>query len=366
MNANVSLIPLVEANPVIVLTDSEKFNRFYAEMKRETDAFVPDLSTATGRKAIAALAYKVARTKTAIDDAGKRLNEERRAEINKVDEARREIREKLDALKDEVRKPLTAWEEREKERVAQVDAFFERIKAAQVVTMEDTPETIGARLAEIAALEIDEAEFAESHAVAVQLRDNAVQALRSAEARLVKEAADRAELERLRAEAAEREERERVAKEEAEAKALAEAAEKAAADRAARLAAEEQERIASAAREAEERARAAAEAQAREAAAAQQRAHDEALAAEKRRADEAEAARKAEADRIAREEAGRAAEAKRVADEQARREADQAHRGRIMGEAKAAIMSHGIGETAAKAVVLAIKAGEIPHVSIKF
>ncbi|WP_277750417.1 hypothetical protein [Croceibacterium ferulae] len=42
------------------------------------------MTTAKGRKAIASLAAKVARTKTAIDDAGKKLNEEARAKINAV------------------------------------------------------------------------------------------------------------------------------------------------------------------------------------------------------------------------------------------------------------------------------------------
>jgi colicin import membrane protein len=55
-------------------------------MKRETDALDADVTTEKGRKAIASMAYKVARTKTAIDEAGKKLNEEARARINAVDE----------------------------------------------------------------------------------------------------------------------------------------------------------------------------------------------------------------------------------------------------------------------------------------
>ncbi len=64
------IVALVEANPVMVLTDKEKFSQFYEEMKRETDAHVPDLTTDKGRKAIASLARRVATTKVLIDDAG--------------------------------------------------------------------------------------------------------------------------------------------------------------------------------------------------------------------------------------------------------------------------------------------------------
>lgn len=366
MNAPTALIPLVEANPVIVLTDSEKFNRFYAEMKRETDAHVPDLKTATGRKAIAALAYKVARTKTAIDDAGKKLNEEARASIAKVDEARRDIRERLDALKDEVRKPLTEWEAAEEKRTADCNAVIERIRGDQVVSLDDTAAGVSARADAVAAIVITEDQFAELHPVATQLRDNAVRTLEAAAARLTQEEADRAELERLRAESAARQEREAAERAAADARARAEAEAAEAARREEAAAVAEKARLEAAEKAAEERARLDAERKAAEEREAADRAHAEALAAERKRADDAEAARKAEAEQAARAQAEREAAERQEAEQRTRREADIQHRGRIMAEAKAAIMSHGIGETAAKAVVLAIKAGEVPHVSITF
>ena len=80
--AGSNIVALVEATPAVVLTDKRKFSEFYEGMKAECDAHVPDLTTEKGRKAIASLAYKVARTKTAIDEAGKALNEDARALIN--------------------------------------------------------------------------------------------------------------------------------------------------------------------------------------------------------------------------------------------------------------------------------------------
>nr|WP_303705463.1 hypothetical protein [Brevundimonas naejangsanensis] len=361
-----ALVAQVNANPGLVLLDKERFNQFYEAIKAETDKLVPDLTTEKGRKEIASMAFKVAKTKTAIDAAGKLLNEEARAKINIVDAARRDIREKLDALKDEVRRPLTEWEAKEEERVTACEALIGRMKAAAIVPLEDTAQSVADRLAEVKAFALDEGQFQTLLPAALQQQAATVETLTAAHARLVKEEADRAELERLRAEAAERAERERA---EAEAKAAAEAAERAkqeAEARAARAAEEEKARIEAAAKAAEEAARAQAEAAARAEREASERAHAEALAAEKRRADEAEAARQAEADRIARETAAREADEKAAAEAAAARAADIEHRSEIMGTAKQAIMGHGVGEQAARAIVLAIAAGDVPNVSIKF
>lgn len=361
-----ALVAQVNANPGLVLLDKERFNQFYEAIKAETDKLVPDLTSEKGRREIASMAFKVAKTKTAIDAAGKLLNEEARAKINIVDAARRDIREKLDALKDEVRRPLTEWEAKEEERVTACEALIGRMKADAIVPLEDTAQSVADRLAEVKAFALDEGQFQTLLPAALQQQAATVETLTAAHARLVKEEADRAELERLRAEAAERAERERA---EAEAKAAAEAAERAkqeAEARAARAAEEEKARIEAAAKAAEEAARAQAEAAARAEREASERAHAEALAAEKRRADEAEAARQAEADRIARETAAREADEKAAAEAAAARAADIEHRSKIMGTAKQAIMGHGVGEQTARAIVLAIAAGDVPNVSIKF
>lgn len=360
------VIALVNENPGLVLLDKARFNQFYEAIKGETDKLVPDLTTEKGRKEIASMAFKVAKTKIAIDAAGKLLNEEARAKINIVDAARRDIREKLDALKDEVRRPLTEWEAREEQRVVACNAAIDRFKAAAVVTLEDTAATVQARYTEIKNTALDDGQFKDLLPTAQHYKESAETALDAAFARLTKEEADRAELDRLRAEAAERAERER---DEAEAKAAAEAAERAkqeAEERAARAAEEEKARIEAAAKAAEDTARTQAEEAARAEREAAERAHAEALAAEKRRADEADAARKAEAERIARETAARQAEEKAVADAAAARAADIEHRSKIMGAAKQAIMGHGVGEATAKAIVLAIAVGDVPNVSIRF
>lgn len=349
------IVAMVEANPVMVLTDRAQFNRFYDEIKRKCDAHAPDLSTEKGRKAIASLAYDVARTKTAIDDAGKKLNEEARIRINAVDEARREIRQQLDALKEEVRRPLTEWEEAEKARVEECGRTIVYLRQAAAVAYDETAADVRARHGEIEAMRFDPLTF-DGYMPQVQaLRDSALTALLAAAQRMEREEEERAELEQLRAAAVER--------------AAQEAAEREKAERAEqeRIAAEAEERRRAAAEEAEaqrvqEAAERAAEAareeeasRAREAEEARQREHDAALAEERRLREEAES-----------REAARLAEEKRVAAEQAEREANRAHRTRVQRTAKEAIMTCGVDEDTARKIVLAIIAGEIPAVTLAF
>lgn len=349
------IVALVEANPVMVLTDREQFSRFYEEIKRQTDAHVPDVTTEKGRKAIASLAYDVARTKTAIDDAGKKLNEEARARINAVDEARREIRQQLDALKVEVRRPLTEWEQAEDVRLETCRTTIQLLRESAAVGYEETAEQVRARHAKIEAMSFDPMTF-DGYMPQVQaLRDMALAALTTAAERMEREEAERAELERLRAEAAEREAREAAEREEREraeqARIAAEQEEqrkKVAEEAEAQRIREAADRAAEAAREEEAR-------KAREAEEARQREHEAALAEERTRREAAE-----------RKEAERLEEERRAAAEQAAREASRAHRTRVMRAAKEAIMTCGATEETAQKIVLAIKAGEVPAVTLAF
>jgi hypothetical protein len=299
-----------------------------------------------------------------------------------------------------------------------VTAKIERFRTASVVSIEDTPETVQARLDEMAAVEITDEHFQKHAAPARALKAGAVETLTAAVARLTREAQDRAELERHRQ--AERERQEREAAEAAErqrqeAEARAEEERQAAEARAAEERRQAEEAAAAAAAE---QARQQAETRAREEQEARDREHQDQLrreqeareAAERKAAAEAVMARlkaagviavddtldglrrrlrevqgaditaegfgelvnDASAQKAAAETALTAAIAnleQQAADREAAeaRQRDRDHRGKVMGEAKASLMAAGgIGEEAAKKIVLAIVAGEIPHVALTF
>lgn len=343
-------------NPIAVLTDGEQFDALLGRIRAEVEAHVPDLTTKKGRDAIKSLAYKVTRTKTALDDAGKELNAGKRKEIDAVDAVRRDVREKLDALAADARKPLDEWEAKEAERQELISLTMTMISDAHEFPDSYTSSEIQNRINGLMALEFDADIFQESLEIAIGAKSAALDSLNASLVRVKQAEADAAELAELRRQKDARDEADRLA---------AEQAAQAEADRIA-----EENRIAEANRIEAKRIveQEAAEVQRlADIAAAEQAAADAATAEAARVAQIAIDAANAEAKRLQEAEDARLAEEARIAEETAAREADKAHRGAVMKSAKEAIMASGdIDENAAKKIVLAIVAGEIPNTRINF
>ena len=339
-----------------------------------------DISTAAGRDQIRSLAYRIARSKTALDRAGQGLTEEWRQKTAVVNAERRTIRDFMDALADEVRKPLTDWENEENERVAGHERALAAIVEAPGYGAVETSAELQLRLSYLRSYPPrDWREFAQRAADTLAAEIDRTERLLAA---AVKREAEAAELVRLRAEAAERarQEAERQ-RQEHEARIAAEAAE--------RARREAEERAAHAARAAAEQAeaerRAAAKLQA-ELEAKQREAEQRAAAAERARvaaeerakAEAEEAQRRAEAARVAAEQkaerdrqAAVEAERQRVAAEQAKaareaeaRAANTRHRAKINNSVADALTLSGLDAAQAKRVVVAIASGQIPYTSI--
>lgn len=393
---------VIAQNPVLALTDKEKFAEFLKDIKAEIDAHVPDVSTAKGRKEIGALAYKVTRSKTAIDAAGKELNASKRKEIDAVDAERREIWARLETLADEVRKPLTEWETAEEARKGKIAEDFETVD--RFARYDDTDDSN--MLRERLALVTEFQPMAEVHQDAfpeiLQAREDAITAIEMAIARTVdrenqarelaelraeKERRDQAEAERLEKEATERAERERIAAEtqaekdriaqakldeanrqkaELEAKVQREKEDREAKE-AARIQADKDAERAKAELEAREQAKQREIAEAAEA--ARQAEIDKAQkeqAERERIAQEAIAKANAERDEYKRQQEEAEASERAAKAEQDARDKDRAHRGAVKKAAKEAMMEYGASEDVARNIISAIVAGEIPNTRITF
>jgi colicin import membrane protein len=327
------------------------------KITREVRSAQTDISTKAGREAVASLAYKVARSKTALDKMGKELGETHYKSWKAITSERARIETELDALRDEVRKPLTDWENAEKQRI---NGHELAIAAIEGMTQFDTPPTaadIKFRLESFLALPArDWEEFAKRGETADAATATKLQQMY---AEAVKREAELAELERFRAEQVAREQKER------DDKIAAEAAERARieAETKAKREAEEAAARADVERKRVEQERAAAIARAEQAEA------DRKAAAAKAEQDAKDAAEAAER----RQTAALEAERKRVADESARvvaatakREADTKHRAKINNEVVAALEQILPSKDLAKAVVTAIAKGEIPHTRIGY
>lgn len=298
---------------------------YMGQIRGVVDAFVPDVSTTKGREAIASMAHKIARAKTALDGVGKDVVAELKELPKRVDKERKRMRDTLDQWRDEVRMPLTEWERIEDERVAAHKAKVDALAACAQALEGKTVAQLRAALEQLQACEVDES-WQEFEPEGHHVKAGSLETLQRALAARETYEAEQAELARLRAEAearAKRDEEERTARE--------------AAEQAVRAAQAEQERLKAAVEEAE-------------------RQRLEAIAQSEERA------------RLAVE-----AERKRVADEQARqdaealaRSADVARHAAVNRAALDAFMKAGFYEDDAKYIVTLIAKGQIPAVSITY
>ena len=341
-----------------------------AEARKEASGL--EISTEASRQAIASLAYKIARSKTYIDDQGKSLTEDARKQINAVNGDRKVARERLDGLKDEIRKPLTEWENLDKDRQAAHEEALNEIESAGASSISRwqsfSAEAMRDRLKEIIADTRDWEEFSQRAAgVKAVAKEQITQAIERREAY----DKEQAELTRLRAEEAERVAK---AREEAAARAATEAAEKKAQeekDAAQRASQAEYDRLRGEAEYAENKRIAAEQEAKRQADQAEARRIADAQAAERRAK---EAADKAEADqkRAIEAERQRVADAQKAEREAAeKREANKRHVAKINKEVKKAMMycdlnGANISVEAVDGLISAIAKGLIPHVSIEY
>lgn len=337
-----------------VYSAEQGLDPYLAQIKAEIDAFVPDTGTKKGRDAIASMAHKVARSKTALDNLGKDLVADLKDLPKKIDAERKRMRDLLDAWKDDVRAPLTAWEQAEADRVSRhnqnVAWFSDRVEAFQ----HSDSIQVRAAIADVAAVVVDE-KFEEFESQAHRAKEQAITDLTALAESKEKAEAEAAELARLRAEAAAREQADREAKLQAEAAAKAKAEAEASAERERQAA----EAKAKAEREAAERRELELKLQAETA----ERQKVEAEARAKQAQEEAQAKAAAAVER----ERQRAKEqAEHEAAEADARAKDKEHRQKINRAALDALEKGGIDAETAKTVITLIAKGAVPNVSIRY
>lgn len=349
---------VVEKVDAIQVFSEKGLDPILDKITKGAKSIVADVSTVKGRKEIASIAYKVAQSKTVLDNAGKDLVSGWKEKAKVVDAERKRMRDYLDALKDEVREPLTKWEEEEKERERKIQARIDEIQLAGAERDDDgnyfDSTTLKDKLAWLKGVAVDES-FGDKAPFAAQVKDRTVTLLENIIAKREQEEEQAREIARLKAEQQERErlDREERLRKEGEERARREAEEKARQERE-RV---EQERIDEEKRQQAER----------------QRIEEEKIAAirakeeAERRAKEAEERAKREAEEAVEAERARA-ERQRLAEIEAekKREQDKKHRAAINNAAASVISSIGVDVEVAKAIVVSIAKGQVPHVSIKY
>lgn len=353
------------------------------QIRVEIDGFTPDISSRKGRDAIASMAYKVARSKTALDNVGKQLVADLKEIPKKIDAERKRVRDTLDAWQEEVRRPLTEWQAAEDRRVDDHNDGIQRLKDLAVFAETPTAAHVTQVIADLELVALDD-NWEEFLPEAAQVKDKSLATLRALLADRTKHEAELAEIAKFNAEKAERDQQERdaaIARAAVE-KAQREAAEAAQAERDAAARREQAliDQAAQAKRDADQKARDAEAAAANQAlqlklaadqaerqklqaeadrVAAAERAKQQAIEAEQRQAAAVEKARLAE---IARANAA----ADEINRQAAAREADLEHKKAINRAALEAFIAGGMPEACAKQAVTLIAQRKIPAISISY
>ncbi|MBH3383955.1 hypothetical protein I5S53_08210 [Pseudomonas juntendi] len=367
----IAIEEISEANaPAIYVAGG--LQQFINLVKGEVEGEVPDLKTRKGRERIASLAAKVSKSKTAVEKPGRDYLR-RLKEMPKVVEAElREFVTKMDALRDETRRPLTEWEAAEDARIDRHNDRLNWLKTLADDLGELNSLQLKGLIAEAEGMQLG-AHWEEFEAEAANTKDKVLTTLRAALQKREQFEAEQVELARLRREAEERAEQDRIrlaqeAAVEAERQRVAQE-QQAAREAAARREQELLDQAAAQEREAENQ-RLQLKLQAEQAERARVQAEADRVATEQRMEQERQAAarREEETAEQAREDERRRADAAaaEILRQQEARERDQAHKTKVMGEAKTALMSLNITEELARAIVLKIARREVPNITINF
>jgi hypothetical protein len=371
----------IEEVTAVQVYEEGKMDPLLTDIEKEVRSFIPVLDTAAGRKDIASLSYKVARSKTFLDDLGKGVIEKSMETVNAVNEERKKMRDRLDALKTEARKPLTDWEDKEAERIQKINDELDRLKSfSGAVNDEGLPYTsveMSNRLLCLTNIEIDKS-FGDHEEFAAKLKSEQMEKIKFIITCLEKSEAEKVELDRLRIEKEKREEADRLAAEKKadEERRVKEAAEEEARIEAAKL--QEAERVR---KEAEEKARLENERILKEKVEAERKHKEELERKEKEKQDEIDRLKKEQEEKEKKAEAVRlekarlqseAAEKDRLEKEEAARkeklrQENEEHRAKVNDNILAALDKRvDIEESLGLILIEEINAGHIPNVTIKY
>lgn len=348
-----SALAIIETFTAVDLFKPGAMDDVLSRIEEEVRATPKDISTEKGRKAIASLAHKVAKSKTFIEDQRLALVSDEKKRLAVIDAEGKKMRDRLDALKVEARQPLTEWENAEKNRTAIHEENIQAMETAGTLDFGASIEEIKNRISILES--VDLSVFQEFTDRAKSTKSSVLSGLETKLKIAEKQEADALEMTKLRHEAEERVKRDREI-------AIAQEAR----EKAQKEAEAERGRIEAEKFQAEARAK---QAEA-EKAAAEVRHAEEAKQA-KLRAERAakEALARAEVDRKAAIEAERAKveqERKRVEAEAKAREKDKAYKAQVNGEALKAFLAAGLDEKMGKLAVTAIAKGLIPNVKISY
>lgn len=362
-----TLVNIASLKPETLFTkDAVIMGKVIEKIKSHVSFSTLDPTTEEGRKEITSLAYKITRSKTALDEFGKTYVATIKAKSKVVDTVRSDMRKSLESLAHEVRKPVTDFENAEKIKKKAIEDKMAQLENLSFLADGEGVEGLKKLINEARNFVVDESflQFKESAEI---LKESTIQELTEELEKAEKLEKDQKELAELR-----EEKRLKVEKEEKEAaeKLIADKARIEAEQKAEKEKQEQAEKV-----EAEKRKEQDEKDEAiRAKIAAEEKLKMETAKAEKAEADKIEAAKQAQIDK---EEAIKAtelrvkkeqeAEKEKIVAAEIKREANVNHHKKINNEILEDILKiGGVHEYNAKEIIKEIALGRIRNLRIQY
>jgi hypothetical protein len=193
---NALLLPPIE-EVAVAFQSKEALEAVICKIEEACRAEHHTIATRDGRERIKSQAYKISRSKTALDEVGKGLTEEARKLIDNTNALRKIATTRLDALKEEIRQPLTDWEAAEDARKQEIKDRINFEFGMRALPVSSA--ALRAIQSRVVIVELDET-FGEFLADAVKAKDAFLRHLEGKIQEAVREEEREAENARLRAE----------------------------------------------------------------------------------------------------------------------------------------------------------------------
>lgn len=181
---------------VDLFADAAVFEKLYEKVEAAVMSEVVDATTDEGRERIKSLAFKVTKTKTAIERARKDYVSERKRVLATIDAAGKRMFDQLELLSKKVRKPVDDYEAAEAKRVGDHETNIRAIEELGRPLANLTVANIEERIAAIKAFDVDT--FEEFKTTAAGTKALAIEALDKLLVEKKEQAAQAAELKRLK------------------------------------------------------------------------------------------------------------------------------------------------------------------------
>lgn len=198
MSMDITIQEIAKLDPVHLYRDG--VDGVLEDIRQHAKAVDFDPATPEGRETGKSIAYKVARSKTLLDDMGKKLVEGIKKEAGEIDKKRKTVRDTLDALRDEIKKPVEEWEQADRVRKDAIEAQLDAIAALGKLPFGVSLEEIDDRIFKHNNAPVPPVPWGEYQETARDIGEAVLKALTEAREVAVKRAAELAELEVLRAE----------------------------------------------------------------------------------------------------------------------------------------------------------------------